>query len=71
MTRTALTVDMFSQKELLSKFSERIPMGRDGESDDVAAIVTFLAGHDARFVTATILPVDGGLFASNGQPKQV
>lgn len=46
-----------------------VPMGRMGESWDVANAVAFLASDEARYITATELVVDGGLSASAlGQP---
>lgn len=39
----------------------RIPLGRWGRPDDVAAACLFLASDEARYVTATNLVVDGGL----------
>jgi meso-butanediol dehydrogenase/(S,S)-butanediol dehydrogenase/diacetyl reductase len=36
----------------------------------VADVIVFLASEDARFVSGVVLPVDGGLSASNGQPPQ-
>ena len=36
------------------------PMHRLGEDFEVAAIITFLASDDARFITAAAIPVDGG-----------
>lgn len=36
---------------------------------DIAGVVAFLASDDARFVNGVNLPVDGGLTASNGQPR--
>ena len=36
------------------------PMHRIGEDFEVAAIITFLASDDARFITAAAIPVDGG-----------
>lgn len=38
----------------------RTPMGRWGEAGDVAGAVAFLLSADARFVTGTVLPIDGG-----------
>jgi len=55
----------------IGKFIERIPLGRVGQPDDVAAVIAFLTSDDARFVTGVNLPVDGGLNASTGQPGWV
>ena len=39
---------------------ERTPLGRLGESEDVAHAFLFLASAEASFVTGAVLPVDGG-----------
>jgi 3alpha(or 20beta)-hydroxysteroid dehydrogenase len=44
-------------------FLGRVPMGRAGRPEDVAAAVAYLAGDDARFVTGANLAVDGGYLA--------
>ncbi len=44
----------------------RTPLGRIGEPSDVAGTVSFLIGDDARFVTGTVLVVDGGATARLG-----
>jgi 3-oxoacyl-[acyl-carrier protein] reductase len=36
------------------------PLGRNGTPDEIAAVVEFLLGGDARFVTGASLVVDGG-----------
>lgn len=36
------------------------PLGRLGTPDDMARVVLFLASDDSRFVTGTVIPVDGG-----------
>jgi len=38
-----------------------IPVGEYGQPSDVAALVCFLASPLARYITGTVIPVDGGL----------
>ena len=42
---------------------ERIPAGRWGTAADIAGAAVYLASDAARYVTGTILPVDGGWLA--------
>ena len=53
----------------IAAFVSRIPMGRAAEPAEVADVIAFLAGRDARFVTGVVIPVDGGLRAGSGQPR--
>jgi 3-oxoacyl-[acyl-carrier protein] reductase len=39
----------------------RIPLGRFGVPEDIAAAVAFLAGAEAGYVTGQTLVVDGGM----------
>ena len=42
----------------------RIPIGRAGHVDDIASACLYLASDAARYVTGSILAVDGGWTAS-------
>jgi 3-oxoacyl-[acyl-carrier protein] reductase len=39
----------------------QIPLGRYASPQEVAAVVTFLAGDGAGYITGAVIPVDGGL----------
>lgn len=41
--------------------SQEIPVGEYGQPDDLAHLVCFLASPLARYITGTVIPVDGGL----------
>ena len=70
LTFTGMTEDIKADPVLLAKFAERIPLGRGAEPEEIASVIAFLASDDARFITGVVLPVDGGVSASNGQPPQ-
>lgn len=44
-----------------NQLSERIPLKRWAEPEDIAAVHAFLASDDARYVTGQVIFVDGGL----------
>jgi NAD(P)-dependent dehydrogenase (short-subunit alcohol dehydrogenase family) len=41
--------------------AERIPLGRDAEPAEVAALIAFLGSDEARFITGSIYTIDGGM----------
>ena len=48
--------------EMLAGLAARIPLGRIGEADDIAAAISYLLSDDAAYITGATLPVNGGLF---------
>jgi NAD(P)-dependent dehydrogenase (short-subunit alcohol dehydrogenase family) len=57
---TPMTAPMFQRKEFSDWVHARIPLGRLGKPQDVAAAVVFLASPGAAMITGTSLLVDGG-----------
>lgn len=58
--RTAMTEAMPPQAQ--AQMTQN-PLGRAGEPEDVAGVVSFLCSEDASFVTGHVLDVNGGLVA--------
>jgi NAD(P)-dependent dehydrogenase (short-subunit alcohol dehydrogenase family) len=52
-----------SEAEVLKPRVAKIPLGRMGASEEIAAVVAFLASERASFVTGSAWPVDGGVSA--------
>jgi NAD(P)-dependent dehydrogenase (short-subunit alcohol dehydrogenase family) len=50
-----------SDEAYLTEVVPTIPLGRAGEPEDIAGPITFLCSDDARYVTGSMLFVDGGM----------
>jgi 3-oxoacyl-[acyl-carrier protein] reductase len=48
--------------KLQEEFLHSIPLGRFGHCEEVAALVAFLVGPDAAYITGQVLSVNGGLY---------
>jgi NAD(P)-dependent dehydrogenase (short-subunit alcohol dehydrogenase family) len=48
------------EERFFAEFAARIPLGRVGQAEDVAAAVAFLASDQARHITGSSLLIDGG-----------
>jgi len=69
LTSTEATVDLEKMEGIVKDFFTRLPIGRAASPDEIAGVIAFLASDDALFINGAIVPVDGGLSASNGQPN--
>ena len=54
---TDMTSELAGKEEMLAL----VPAQRIGVPADIAGVVGFLAGIDARYITGAVIPVDGGL----------
>ncbi|PZR75062.1 MAG: 3-oxoacyl-[acyl-carrier-protein] reductase [Chthoniobacterales bacterium] len=48
-------------EELRQAVLQKIPLGKLGQPDDVAAAVAYLASAEAKYITGHVLAVDGGM----------
>jgi meso-butanediol dehydrogenase / (S,S)-butanediol dehydrogenase / diacetyl reductase len=69
LTSSEATADLEKSEAVMAAFRDRLPIGRAATPEDIAGVIAFLASEDAVFINGVILPVDGGLRASNGQPN--
>jgi len=58
LIETDMTSELGAAKDAMSAM---IPMGRSGHPSDIAGVVGFLAGNHARYITGTVISVDGGM----------
>ena len=60
---TPLTQRTFLRQSTEEQISQRIPLGRLGEAEDIARAALFLASDDAAYISGITLPVDGAQHA--------
>ncbi|MGB3409846.1 MAG: SDR family oxidoreductase [Microthrixaceae bacterium] len=66
--RTALTSYIETDApEAYEALRQAVPLGRWGESVEIAEVIKFLASSAASFVTGVVVPADGGVTAGTGQ----
>jgi meso-butanediol dehydrogenase/(S,S)-butanediol dehydrogenase/diacetyl reductase len=67
-TTSRLTEARLADPEFRASLLNRIALGRPAEPDDIARTALFLCSPDAGYITGVVIPVDGGISASNGAP---
>jgi glucose 1-dehydrogenase len=61
MVRTGMTAAVYADERLGAERSALVPLGRVATAEDIADVIAFLLGSDARYVTGHDLVVDGGV----------
>ncbi|MCP5152805.1 MAG: SDR family oxidoreductase [Ectothiorhodospiraceae bacterium] len=60
MVQTGMTVNVYANNEVASARAGLVPLGRVAQPEDMADVIVFLLGHDARYVNGQDIIVDGG-----------
>lgn len=61
MVRTGMTAKVYENERVAAERDALVPLGRVATPEDIADVVVFLLGPDARYVNGHDLVVDGGV----------
>jgi NAD(P)-dependent dehydrogenase (short-subunit alcohol dehydrogenase family) len=61
MVRTGMTAKVYADQKIAAERDALVPLGRVATPEDMADVVAFLLGPDARYITGHDLVVDGGV----------
>jgi len=62
---TPINLSTMKDPALMAKLNAAIPLGRMAEPEEIASVVSFLAGDGASYLTATTIIVDGGMMQAS------
>jgi glucose 1-dehydrogenase len=62
---TPINLGTMNDPALLAKLDQAIPLGRMARPQEIASVVSFLAGDGASYLTATTIFADGGIMQSS------
>lgn len=60
LTQTPLTAGILSTEDKIEYYGSKNPSKRIGRAKDIAQAIAFLLSDQSKYITGTILPVDGG-----------
>jgi NAD(P)-dependent dehydrogenase (short-subunit alcohol dehydrogenase family) len=61
MVRTGMTARVYEDKTIAAERDALVPIGRVATPEDMADVIAFLLGPDARYVNGHDMIVDGGV----------
>jgi NAD(P)-dependent dehydrogenase (short-subunit alcohol dehydrogenase family) len=61
MVRTGMTATVYTDERVAAERAALVPLGRVATPEDMADVIAFLLGPDARYITGHDLIVDGGI----------
>ena len=61
--RTDMVQELWTNSEILERYSSSVPLGRIAEPDEIAHAAEFLASDASSYITGHTIVVDGGLYA--------
>ena len=61
MVRTGMTAAVYADEQVAADRDAMVPIGRVATPEDIADVIAFLLGPDARYVNGHDLVVDGGV----------
>jgi NAD(P)-dependent dehydrogenase (short-subunit alcohol dehydrogenase family) len=61
MVRTGMTARVYADQKIAAERDALVPLGRVATPEDMADVVAFLLGPDARYINGHDLVVDGGI----------
>jgi len=68
-TASRLTQERLDDPAFTERLLDRIAIGRVADPEDIAKVALFLCSPDAGYITGAVVPVDGGVTASSGTPR--
>ena len=54
--------EVFSTAESMARYRKETPLGRNGQSEEVAAVIVFLASDAASFLNGALIDINGGRY---------
>jgi NAD(P)-dependent dehydrogenase (short-subunit alcohol dehydrogenase family) len=68
---TPINAGLLASQEFMKPILAKIPLGRGAEPEEIAGTAIYLASDASRFMTGTVLVIDGGEMAAGGYTEAI